>query len=111
MGRKQIDKKTTKSRSKRFVVEATLGPLETEIVTGMFRPGVWYRIDEGGGWGTSTVAISAGDVMRASTERELDKLAGNVMDAWEETRPGHRWAFHVSTVVRDRQTGGLRRKP
>lgn len=110
MGRKSNDKKTV-VRRKRFIVEATLGPLETEIVTGMFHPGAWYIIDDGGGWGTSTMAVAAVDVMRASTERELDKLAGNVMDVWEETRPGHRWAFHVSTVVRDRQTGELRRKP
>jgi hypothetical protein len=104
-------KKKPKPRRKRFVVEATLGPLETEIIAGMFRPGEWYLIDEAGGWVVSELGLHEVAVLYAADERELDRIAENAMDVWEETRPGHRWAFHVSGVVRDRQTGELRRKP
>jgi hypothetical protein len=102
-------KKKAKPRRKRFVVEATLGPLE--VAKGMFTPGTWYVIDDFGGWALAETRVPSDDVMSAADERALDKLAENVMDVWEEMHPGRRWAFHVSTVVRERQTGELRRKP
>jgi len=77
----------------------------------MFTPGVWYLIDDCGGWVLSGLSVLDNEAMAAANERALDRQAGNVMDVWEEMHPGRRWAFHVSTVVRDRETGGLRRKP
>lgn len=102
-------KKKTKPRRKRFVVEVALGPLEPSY--GMFTAGTWYLLDDFGGFVISGVNVPDSEVMSAADERALDRLAENVMDVWEEMHPGRRWTFHVATVVRDRETGELRRKP
>lgn len=110
MQKKSQSKRKTPStppRAKRFVVDVTPGPFAPG--TAFLRPGVWYSTD-GASWSVATEEVHATDVLRARDERQLDALASTVMDEWEAQYEGS-WAFCVSAVVRDRETGELRRKP